>query len=395
MQYAIVTPTFSGHFSFISTYLESLNKYVEDKEDFAVFFTINKNENESFQKIIAPYKDSCNIKVLFFDDILLQNGIYLTPDNLLKKYGKFSFQTLKKFYTMLAIDCEKFLVLDSESSWVNKTNMKKLFLDFYDDPRVFFSHIKSDRLGFFRNRVQKNIGYIYGKECPFWFIENFMWYYDKNILQDLFNEYGSPIEIVNRIYNEGYKEEGVFEILLYQSYLFKNHQKYGYRLVDIDKACKTLLSPYVYENYYFEMATQLRGEFGVLEQVMMFLNKENVDEFANLFKNLGFNIIRSDIGSRNNCQELFFKEVRPNIFASSQNHDFGVLKGKAKIKMTSFVGINRQMLKERVKRLLIRILPAYKVANENRALLVENQKLLARVIELQKIANENDKKLKV
>lgn len=393
MQYAIVTPTFSGHFSFISTYLESLNKYVEDKEDFAVFFTINKNENESFQKIIAPYKERCNIKVLFFDDILLQNGIYLTPDNLLKKYGKFSFQTLKKFYTMLAIDCEKFLVLDSESSWVNKTNMKKLFSDFYDNPRIFFSHIEGDRLSLFRSRVQKNIEYIMGEKCPLWFLENFMWYYDKNILLDLFNEFGSPIEIVNRIYNEGFKEEGVFEILLYQAYLLKNYKKYGYKLVDIDESCRTILSAYVYENYYFELTTRLNGDCGILEQTMMFLNKRNVNEFAQLFKQLGLNVIRCEIGKHNIYQEMFFNLVKPNIFAASQNHDFGILQGKAKF--GSLLYQNKHKLKEKIKHVLIRVLPAYKVANENRALLVENQRLLSKIIELQKIVNENNKDLKL
>ena len=140
----IVTPTFKGHFNFIKKYLESFDKFVEDKSSVRVCFIIDKEEFSEFKVIIEPYKDSCNIEVLFFDDVLIKNNIYLSSKSLLIKYGRFSFQTLKKFYGMLAIDADRFLVLDSESSWLilNLRNfwdlvlIKKDLVNFVEEFRI-------------------------------------------------------------------------------------------------------------------------------------------------------------------------------------------------------------------------------------------------------------------
>ena len=92
MRDCIVTPTFKGHFNFIKKYLESFDKFVEDKSSVRVCFIIDKEEFSEFKVIIEPYKDSCNIEVLFFDDVLIKNNIYLSSKNLLIKYGSFHFR---------------------------------------------------------------------------------------------------------------------------------------------------------------------------------------------------------------------------------------------------------------------------------------------------------------
>ena len=72
MRDCIVTPTFKGHFNFIKKYLESFDKFVEDKSSVRVCFIIDKEEFSEFKVIIEPYKDTCNIEVLFFDDVLIK-----------------------------------------------------------------------------------------------------------------------------------------------------------------------------------------------------------------------------------------------------------------------------------------------------------------------------------
>lgn len=74
MKYAIVTPTFKEHFSFIKVYLESFNRYVRDKNNIIIYFTINTDEKKEFYKIISKFKN-LNIKVLLFDEILRKNHI--------------------------------------------------------------------------------------------------------------------------------------------------------------------------------------------------------------------------------------------------------------------------------------------------------------------------------
>ena len=102
-KFAIVTPTYIEHFRFINTYLKSFVNFVEDKQDVDIYFIISSTENAQFQKIIEPYLNECSIKVIFFEDILAHFGINISSGDLLTKYKKFTFQTLKKFYAMLYI----------------------------------------------------------------------------------------------------------------------------------------------------------------------------------------------------------------------------------------------------------------------------------------------------
>ena len=103
MKNCILTPTFSGHFQFIKKYLKSFNRFVSDKENCIIYFIINKSENNELSKIISDFSN-LDIKILFFEDILKKFNIEISPEELLQKYGKYSFQSLKKFYGMLYLD---------------------------------------------------------------------------------------------------------------------------------------------------------------------------------------------------------------------------------------------------------------------------------------------------
>lgn len=50
MKYALITPTFEHHFKFIQKYLESYQKFVLDKENVKLFFTISKGEANDLKK---------------------------------------------------------------------------------------------------------------------------------------------------------------------------------------------------------------------------------------------------------------------------------------------------------------------------------------------------------
>lgn len=391
-KYGIITPTFRGHFAFIKNYLKSFDYYVEDKENIEIYFTINAYEEKEFKKIIEPFKQKININVLIFDEILDSFGIYLTPDNLLKKYGKFSFQTLKKYYTMLYVNCNKMLVLDSESLWVRKTNMKELFENFFSNPRLFCSDIDKERISLFKLNVQKNIDYLLNCHHKLWFLENFMWYYDKAILENMVRDIGFPIEIVDKSRKQFPYNHDVFEILLYQNYIYNNLDRYGYKVVNVTEACRKKLSPKVWENYYFELTDRLHGDFGLLEQTMLLLNKTNVKEFIDLFKELEINILRCESGNNLIYQKEFFYIVQPYILAASQDHQFGIQRVGFCQKIKKYLyGLNF-FSKEKAKAVFKKVDPAYKVACENRDYLFVNQKILNQLLENEKMrmSLEND-----
>lgn len=373
----IITPTFSGHFPFIKKYLESYDYYVEDKDSVSICFTINKYEKEAFDKIIHPYIKRAKIEVLIFDDILDYFGILLTPDNLLKKYGKFSFQTLKKFYTMLYLKADQFLVLDSESMWVNKTNMNQMFDDFFQSPYISGSQLDVYRISDFKRKILQNIEYIYSQKIPFWFLENFVWFYDKKILIDLFNEFGSPYELVDKVYLNNRKKDGIFEILLYQTYIYLNLKKYNYKFYNLNKICEKVIDKKIWENYYFELTDRWNGDFGLLEQTMALLNKYNLENFINLFSLLKFPIIRCGPNNDLKLQKIFYDKVSPKILAASQDHKLGI--NSLEISKSGR-NITYLSLKNYIKGILKKILPSYKVSIDIRNELMFNRMLINKVI---------------
>lgn len=384
MKNAIITPTFSGHFDFIDVYLKSFDYYVKDKDYVDIYFVINKEEAERFDSIISKYRNGINIIVLFFDELLIKNGIYLSPNNLLAKYGRFSFQTLKKFYAMLEVDADRFLVLDSESSWVNVTSMEELFEDYFNNPRCYYSEIDSKRFSNFCSSIQENIDYILGSHNDLWFIEDFMWFYDKSILTDMIAECGSPIEFVDKIYTSGNIDSGVFEILLYRGYIFNNNLSYNYKMINVTEACLNNLSPYTWENYFFELSKKLNKENGLIEMAMMLLNERNVDEFISLFNKLDLSIIRCEWGDHTS-QKRFMSMVKPSILAASQSHPFGMLSFESKIKNKFSTGYYKQLIKKRIKDFLIKYIPSFRLYFQLKDRVVHNEYLLHRILSQQEI----------
>lgn len=256
-------------------------------------------------------------------------NINLTPDELLKRYKKFTFQTLKKFYTMLYVNADYFLILDSESMWIRETNMKDLFEDFLKTPFISASSIsKRKTIDNLIQAVVDNANYLLNKNADKWFLENFVWFYEKRVLNDMFNEYGAPIQMAETIYQlkgEQDRDSAIFEIQLYQAYLYHNLDKYGHKFNDVDNILDKTLPNTELKIYLDNHNKTFNGNCGLLERTLMLLNQENYKFLANIFKEYSFNIIRCDYSTLDNIslQEKFIDIVKPNILAASQGHVFG------------------------------------------------------------------------
>lgn len=348
MKKAIITPTFKPHFKFVEKYLDSALKYVLDPENVKFFFTVSDGEVVELSKRLEKYKHQLDIEILSFDKILKYYNVPYADKKLLSKYGKFSYQTLKKFYTMLYIDLEQMLILDSESMFIRDTNVEELFSGFFLQP--FITACELDYLpytGFFKSKVMENIeltlnprdvkkektrnkedNYSKPSLSNIWFLENFVWFYDRKILNDLFNEFGSPIEIIERIYRDSNREQGCFEICLYQGYIYQRHETYNYQVFYAKDILENIFknNEKLYQKYEKEYYSLWHGEFGILEMAMCLLNNDNSDLFAKEFKARRFNIIRCDFTNLKNYhnQARFLEKLAPNILAASQNHTWGI-----------------------------------------------------------------------
>lgn len=327
MKNCIITPTYSEHFKYIKKYLKSFDMYVEDKEKFPIYFIINRDEWQQFFKIVKRY-DKLNIKILFFEDILSKYNIKLTPNELLNKYDKYCYQTLKKLYTMLYLQYDTYLMIDSESMWIKPTNMEQLFNEYTMCPYFGYSSLSNRKIQQpFQKLLIENINYILGDSNDKWFLETFSWYIDKKVLNDICDKYGTPIELVEKLYKfrcEKKEDIALFEGLLYYQYLFDNINKYNFTVIDIEKE----LSDFLGENYktYLEaFYKKYNCNGGIIEFFAELLNENNYLQIAKMFNKYNINIIRLE-DSLNNLliQKKFMKELSPNILVVSQEHFFGL-----------------------------------------------------------------------
>lgn len=350
LERAIITPTFSGHFGYIKNYLKSFDRYLIDR-DFPIFFIINKNENSIFSPIIQKYRNRLNLNVIFLDDIFEHFKIDETPEEALSKYGRLSFQTLKKFYGALYVNAKEFLFLDSESMLIKPTNISLLFDDYFKKPTFFISRISERAQGFKENFTYEFLNAVtnlLGKKPEYWSIESYEWFYKLDILKDLINDLGTPIEIVKNYKMPGKfpNIEGILEALLYYQYILYHNDKYGYTIKIIEDELREALGDNNYKRFrqYFDKSPFFIC--GVLETAMFFIDKDNADGFIHFLNKYKIRLLRVEDPKINNAtaQIKIIKNTGIHICPSSQNHIFGI-NSTIKKRFNILIGNNRNIQK--------------------------------------------------
>lgn len=334
MKRAIITPTFKPHFKFVEKYLDSAARYLKDPENVTLIFTVSESEVAEFSIILNKYKGILDFRILSMEELLRKFNVPYTNKELLLKYEKFSYQTLKKFYTMLHMEeYEQFLVIDSESMFIRDTNANELFIEYFDSPFITYSKKYYKEPVNFNNQVIENYSLILDssdnplKVKHLWFLENFVWFYDRKILTDMFNTLGDPLAIVDKVYHYKYAAVGCFEICLYHGWIYQNNHMYNYSVLNADDIIKETFKNRndLFVNYIDQKNAMWDGMLGLLELTMNFLNKDNYKLLAESFKKYRFNIIRCESTEIKTYefQKDFLEILRPNILSASQNHTWG------------------------------------------------------------------------
>lgn len=340
MKNCILTPTYEGHFKYIKEYLSSFYKYVVDFQDITICFTLSSNyEKEAFNRIISPYIDILNIEVYIFDEIIKSFGIEEDTEVLLKKYGHTSYQMLKKMYSMLYIPAERFFVLDSEAVWIKPTKMLDLFDSFYSNPFVIVSDFETRRItdDCLKDHFDTT-NYILGysmKKMPF---EHFVWFYTKDIIRAVTEKYGSPYDMMIKVYDwematKG-KSVGLMETMLLLNYIYENASSLGYTIIDVETELNKYLGDRKFESYIKEFFKTTKGcQLGLLEFPCDRLNKDNLEGLSSLFNSNHIFITRCDVVSLMNLQKIkiFFHKGNICILAVGQDHIFLPNIGKTEV----------------------------------------------------------------
>lgn len=331
MRNCIFTPTYEGHFCYIKKYLESFALYVEDASSMPICFMLSsKSEINAFSEIIKPYEGNLDITVYVFDEVIKNFGITIDTEEILKKYGHTSYQMLKKFYGMLYIDAEYFLVLDSEAAWIRQVNMGELLQNFIENPFVVVSDFESRKSTstFLKNHFAAT-NYILGYELEKMPFEHFMWIYSKKIINDVIKEYGQPYDMMLKVYEWEMKQRGssvgLMETMLILNYIYKNADILGYRVICAEKELEKYLGidgANEYISKFFKVSNG--GKLGILEFPCDLLSNDNALNLSRLFKENNIWITRCDTVTYSNKKYItkFVNDAGIAILAVGQDHIF-------------------------------------------------------------------------
>ena len=233
----VIIPTYRNHFPYIETFIESWVHFVQDAFIPVYFIVSDKSELEELNFLISK-TELKEFKNLNIEEILAHYGIKHSSDELLKVLGRFSYQTIKKMYALYYIDFKQALILDSESICVSRINMDNFFDNYFSSPYVFYSNMPADEE--YKNwvdyKTSKNVAKLLN--CNFrkkWYLEGFHWFYEKSIINDLFEFFhGKLFEAIynycNAIIDDS--EKAIFECVLYYTFVESNNHRYKYNFID-------------------------------------------------------------------------------------------------------------------------------------------------------------------
>ena len=357
----IITPTYINHFKCVDIYLRTFNKFVLDKKEIQICFIIEMKDFFEFIKIISKYNTELNIRILFTEQLLCQANIKESPDELLKKYGRFSYQSLKKYYAMLSQSSKKYFVLDSESCFVKPIKLIELMEEYYTSPKLIYSpRFLLGSRKCLKDYATENIQDILNYDTNKWHIEDFCWFYDREILDKMFFEYGTPIELVRKLRrgtDRKKRDAGLFEILLYRVFIEKHIDEFPeYKFVDAYEVMKKHCSTNEVSSYSNKVLRQYGGESGYIEHFSLFISTLGLKRSISYINELNPYVLRFETFNLQQyvLQRFLLKHTNIPILAASHDHwHLGCAFRKAKHKYISSIVKKAKKVISKIKRISV------------------------------------------
>lgn len=234
---AIIMPSYREHFEYVKNFLKSYSRNAKNKVPIYLILS-NSNETELLKEQLFSMKLE---NVFYLDIVSILKTYNITPSEyLLDDIGKYSYQTLKKLYAIHYLNIKQTLILDSESLVCRKTDITTLFNNYFSNPYVLYSEMPKDE------KYKKGLDYKTTVNCykllsldfePYWYLEGFHWFYDIDIVKDLFAYFN------NDLYSAIYKyaidkvenDKAIFECVLYYLFIKNFKTKYKYNYVNINQ----------------------------------------------------------------------------------------------------------------------------------------------------------------
>ena len=240
----IVTPTFEKHYVQFSRLVESVARFCLDVEAVTMVVVVERVNVDLFRSVFETFPTVRN-RIVATEDVLSDFGSVEVPSAFLRRAGKFTFQTVKKFGGLMRAETHWSLVLDSESLFHKPFRALELRDNYARQKYVFYTRTEprgetwKDSTGY---DVTRNAGAALSVPAgDRWYMEYFHWFYEADKLRDLVqNKLGSAFFDVVRNTEAG--KTDFFENVLWYVYLETYHGD-EYTFYDFKQLLEEHLSP--------------------------------------------------------------------------------------------------------------------------------------------------------
>lgn len=302
MKNCLIIPTYPPHFGMTKRLISSISIFNEDTIPPDIFVIINKE----FKNAFPSPKFLC--KELYIEDILSDLfDINIDPNVLLSEYcDKYSFQSIKKItairYVTHILNYDNVYTMDSEGAFIRHFSFTKTIKDYLETKKIYYYSTK------IKTNQCKISCEIFNKETPGWLLENYLWIYEKKIVEDffrfIFKNINTVVSLTDTI------KKGTFIEILYYHFIYLNNDKYNYKFIDTNdllKFCNTDI---------LEVIKKRRKKQSLLEDIRIIIRhrKDSIDFIMDYF--VQNNIINFRLtGGENNF--LFLKKNKNIVCCNS------------------------------------------------------------------------------
>lgn len=225
---AIVIPSWLGHLNECVAHIRSFAEYCEDADTVPILIIVSSGEEDAFTSAFAAIpKVSVSIVTL---RALVQKheGLEIDEEELLRRCGKITFQSLKKFYGLLEADYDWCLLTDSEGQFIRPCNLHDEIASYEASPYIIASWRRDNP---HQASAIRRSAELLGQEPSAWlgFSFYYQWLFEKRVVNSLRDH------LVNRgmTFADLSLAVNTFSENLYYAYLAKLSEQFGYRIIDV------------------------------------------------------------------------------------------------------------------------------------------------------------------
>lgn len=318
----IVIPTYEPHFKAAERLISSMACHMGDADMVEICIVVEE-KNVPFVDILASRYPSLSIRSVSSENALAGMGISGDAEQLLKRVGKYSFQSLKKIGGILQAKSDWVLVLDSESLFLRPFSAIELLSDYRSQRYVFYSRVnyRGETWGnSLSDIITRNASMLLGGKPDRWFLEYYHWFYEVRVWRDLIDQIRQSgcLQTIIR----GDLEKGVFENVLYYQYV-SNNARYGYRLIDVQQIALEELPSYLLER----IDSALKGRLaimGILEHITSLVSRNELKDLSPLFSRFRLPFVRLEPMSLDPEFLIELQQI-PTVCAITSSHHLNVM----------------------------------------------------------------------